>query len=124
MTTASRPHRPLRAWAFLAGAIVTEVTASLSLKGALEQPALYAVVVAGYVTAFVLLALVLRAGMALGVAYGIWGACGVALTALASFVVFGEPITPLMALGVVVVMAGVLCIELGSQAAHRRRDAA
>ncbi|KQO60033.1 DMT family transporter [Curtobacterium sp. Leaf261] len=107
-----------RGWLLLAGAILTEVTASLSLKGALDHPALYAVVVAGYGAAFVLLALVLRTGMALGVAYGIWGATGVALTAVGSLLVFREPITLLMGIGIAVVIAGVLCVELGAQAAH------
>jgi small multidrug resistance pump len=75
----------------LGAAIVTEVAGSLSLKGALEYPALYVVVVVGYLAAFVLLTLVLRAGMPVGVAYGIWGALGVALTALLSAVIFAEP---------------------------------
>ena len=65
-------------WLLLAGAILSEVTASLSLKGALDRPALYAVVLVGYAASFVALAMVLRRGMALGVAYGIWGALGVA----------------------------------------------
>lgn len=112
-----------RGWLLLAGAILTEVTASLSLKGALDHPALYAVVVLGYGAAFVLLALVLRTGMALGVAYGIWGATGVALTAVGSLLVFGEPITLLMGIGIAVVIAGVLCVELGAQAAHAVRTA-
>ena len=60
------------AWLLLLGAILAEVTATLSLRGALDQPALYAVVVLGYASSFGLLALVLRRGMALGVAYGIW----------------------------------------------------
>jgi small multidrug resistance pump len=101
-------------WLLLGGAIVTEVAGSLSLKGALEYPALYVVVVVGYLAAFVLLTLVLRAGMPVGVAYGIWGALGVALTALLSAVIFGEPLTPLMIAGMVLVIVGVLCVEIGS----------
>lgn len=111
-----------RRWLLLAGAIVSEVAGSLSLKGALEQPWLYAVVVTGYVGAFALLAQVLRAGMPLGVAYGIWGAAGVVLTAVMSLLVFGEPLTPLMCLGIAVVVAGVLCVELGSQRAAEQRS--
>ena len=57
-------------WLLLTGAILCEVTASLSLKGALDRPALYSVVLIGYVASFVLLAFVLRQGMGLGVAYG------------------------------------------------------
>lgn len=95
-------------------AIVLEVAGSLSLKGALDAPALYAVVATGYLGAFAFLALTLRAGLPLGVAYGIWGAAGVALTATLSALIFDEPLTPLMGLGIAVIIAGVLCVELGS----------
>ncbi len=110
----------MRGWLFLGCAIVLEVAGSLSLKGALSAPGWYAVVVTGYVGAFVLLWATLRTGMPLGVAYGIWGAAGVALTAVMSFFLFAEPVTPLMALGILAIMAGVLCVELGRQAAEKR----
>ncbi|WP_311254121.1 MULTISPECIES: SMR family transporter [Kocuria] len=70
------------AWFFLAGAVLPEVTATLSIKAALGQPALYAVVVLGYTGAFMCLTLVLRRGMPLGVTYGIWAAAGVLLVEL------------------------------------------
>ncbi|WP_455550553.1 SMR family transporter [Arthrobacter ulcerisalmonis] len=63
----------MKKWLLLAGAIVSEVTASLALQAAQDHPAWYVVVGVGYVAAFSLLGLVLRQGMALGVAYGIWG---------------------------------------------------
>ena len=108
---------PARRWLFLACAIALEVSGSLSLKGALETPVLYLVVVGGYLGSFVFLARTLRAGLPLGVAYGIWGAVGVAMTAVLSAWIFGEPLTGLMALGIAVIIAGVLCVELGSQRA-------
>ncbi|MFD6107966.1 SMR family transporter, partial [Nocardia salmonicida] len=77
-------------WLLLAAAILSEVAASLSLKGSETYPALYVVVVVGYVAAFVFLAAVLKRGLALGVAYGIWGASGVALTAVLSSLLFDE----------------------------------
>ncbi|MCU1437627.1 MAG: QacE family quaternary ammonium compound efflux transporter [Naasia sp.] len=107
----------MRRWLILACAIATEVTATLSLKAALETPAFYAVVVAGYLASFVFLAVVLRAGMPLGVAYGIWGATGVALTAVLSLLLFGEPISGMMGIGIVLVIAGVLLVEFGSHVA-------
>lgn len=110
----------MRGWLFLGCAILLEVAGSLSLKGALSAPGWYAVVVTGYVGAFVLLSATLRTGMPLGVAYGIWGAAGVALTAVMSFFLFAEPVTPLMTLGILAIMAGVLCVELGRQAAEKR----
>lgn len=114
-------RQSVKGWLLLVGAIFAEVAGSLSLKAALEAPALYLLVAIGYVGAFVFLSLVLRTGMALGVAYGIWGASGVALTALLSLVLFGEPLTVLMCVGIVVVIAGVLCVELGAQVGHKEK---
>ncbi len=102
-------------WFLLAGSVGSEVIASLSLKAALTHPALYAVVLLGYVSAFTFLTLVLKRGMALGVAYGIWGALGVAATAVLSAVLFDERLTAMMGVGIVLVIAGVLMVELGSQ---------
>jgi small multidrug resistance pump len=101
-------------WVLLGSAIVCEVTASLSLKRALDVPALYAVVAAGYVAAFVLLTLTLKHGLGIGVAYGIWAACGVALTAVASRILFDEPLTGLMLAGIALIIGGVLLVELGA----------
>jgi small multidrug resistance pump len=106
-------------WLLLAVAILCEVTASLSLKGALDNPALYVVVVVGYLASFTLLAVVLRRGMALGVAYGIWAALGVATTAAMSSLIFNEALTTLMGLGIILIIAGVLTVELGSHQAHK-----
>ncbi|MFB2580549.1 multidrug efflux SMR transporter [Herbiconiux sp. P15] len=107
----------MKKWFLLGAAILTEVSASLSLKAALDHPGWYVLVVAGYLAAFVLLALVLRAGMPLGVAYGVWGALGVALTAGFAALLFGETLTPVMLVGIAMVMAGVLAVEIGSQRA-------
>jgi len=101
-------------WLILAGAIIAEVAATLSLKGSQSHPVLYVVVAAGYAVAFACLTIVLKRGMALGVAYGIWGAGGVALTAILSWGVFGESLTPVMSVGIVLVIAGVLLVEIGS----------
>ncbi|GAA2390336.1 hypothetical protein GCM10010420_12580 [Streptomyces glaucosporus] len=68
-----------------------------------------------------MLSLVLRAGLALGVAYGVWAAGGVALTAVLATIVFGDPLNAVMGSGMALVIAGVLCVELGAQTAHARR---
>lgn len=107
----------MRTWLLLAGAIAFEVTGSLSLRAAVDDPTWYIVVVIGYVTAFALLAGVLRRGMPLGVAYGIWGATGVALTATLSSLIFGEPFTFLMTVGIALIIGGVLLVEVGSHRA-------
>jgi len=104
-------------WVFLAGAILSEVGATLSLRASITGRRLwYIPVTAGYVTAFALLSLTLREGVALGVAYGIWAAAGVALTAVLSKFVFKEPFTLIMAGGIALIVGGVLLVELG--AAH------
>ena len=113
-----------RAWAALALAIALEVSASLSLSAAQDAPLFFIVVVIGYVGSLGLLGVVLRAGMPVGVAYGIWGACGVMLTAVVAAVVFGDPLTPTMLAGIVLVIVVLLTVELGSQRARARREAA
>jgi small multidrug resistance pump len=68
----------VRKWVLLIAAIAVEVAATLSLRASQDHSAWLVVVVAGYVGSFILLTLVLRTGMPVGVAYGIWGACGTA----------------------------------------------
>ncbi|GAA4170728.1 multidrug efflux SMR transporter [Gryllotalpicola koreensis] len=103
----------MRRWLLLAGAIVSEVSGSLSLEGAIHHPWLYAVVAAGYLLSFWLFGQVLRAGMPVGVGYAIWGAIGVALTAVFSAVLFDEQLTMLTVIGMAVVIGGVVLINLG-----------
>ena len=102
------------AWLFLTVAIVTEVAATLSLKVASEGKNLWFIpVVVGYLIAFTTLALALNEGMPIGVAYGIWTACGVALTAILGRILFKDPLTWVMGLGVALIAGGVILIELG-----------
>jgi small multidrug resistance pump len=101
-------------WAALATAIVCEVSATLSLRPAVTgRPALFAIVIVGYLAAFGGLAVALAEGMTLGVAYGIWAATGVAATALLSKLIFQEPLTRLMVAGIGLIIGGVLLVELG-----------
>lgn len=102
------------AYLLLVTAILSEVTGTLALRVAARgRPGFYAAVLVGYVFAFALLAATLRHGMPLGVAYGIWAAAGVALTALASRVLFGEALTVRMVGGIALIAAGVLLVEAG-----------
>ena len=105
------------AWLFLILAIVLEVGAALSLRLATDGRKLfYIAVVVGYLGAFFFLTQVLALGLGIGVAYGIWAASGVALTAVASKFLVHEPFTWVMALGIALIIGGVLLVELG--AAH------
>jgi small multidrug resistance pump len=104
----------MRKWVLLSAAIATEVTGTLSLRASQDHSAWLAVVVVGYVSSFILMAAVLRAGMPVGVAYGIWGAIGTAVTAVAASVIFGEAFTWPLAAGIALIIAGVLLVEFGS----------
>lgn len=106
----------MTAWLFLASAILCEVTATLFLKKALDSPAAYAVVFVGYLASFVLLTRTLKAGLGIGLTYGVWAGCGVALTAVGSRLFFSEPLNGVMLVGIVLIIGGVLLVEFG--AAH------
>ena len=99
-------------WAFLCAAIIAEVTGTLAMRASQDHPAWLVLVAVGYVAAFAMLTKVLRAGMPVGVAYGMWTACGVALVAVAGRFLFSERLTPLMMAGIVLIMCGVLTIDL------------
>ncbi|MCT2058405.1 DMT family transporter [Dietzia cinnamea] len=99
----------------LVSAIVGEVTGTVSLRMATTGRKTWWVgVSAGYVFAFVMLSVALAQGLPLGVAYGIWAAAGVAITAVLSRIFFKEPLTWVMGLGIVLIVGGVLLIELGA----------
>ena len=70
-------------------------------------------VAGGYLLSFLCLQAALSRGMGLGFAYGVWTAVGIALTAIASKILFDEPLTPVMAGGLGLIAVGVLLLELG-----------
>lgn len=105
-------------WVFLIGAILAEAVATMSLRASdgMRKKKWIIAIAGGYIVSFVLLSFALDHGMALGVAYGIWAAVGIALTATLARAIFKEPLTRLMGLGIGFITAGVLLVELG--AAH------
>ncbi|QTH59736.1 QacE family quaternary ammonium compound efflux SMR transporter [Corynebacterium hindlerae] len=100
-----------KTYRYLGGAITCEVIATLSLEPALTHVAFWPIVVAGYVGAFFFLSRTLRAGMGLGVAYGLWSAIGVALTAIAATALFQDPLSPIAAFGVALIVVGVYLVQ-------------
>ncbi|MDF2507750.1 MAG: QacE family quaternary ammonium compound efflux transporter [Microbacterium sp.] len=103
----------MRKWIVLGGAIALEVTATLALRAAIDNAWWAILTVVGYAGAFAALAMLMRMGASIGVVYGIWAAAGVALTAVAASVLFGEPFTFLIGLGIAIVIAGVVLVETG-----------
>ena len=101
-------------WLALAGAILIEVFATLSLRASdgFRRKAWIIPVAIGYIASFYLMWVSLSLGMPVGIAYGVWTACGVALVAVIARVLFSEPLTRLMGLGIALIVAGVLTIEM------------
>ena len=104
-------------WVLLGVAIASEVSATMALRasGGLRRKRWVPAVVGGYLCAFTFLALALERGLSVGVAYGIWAACGVILTAVAARWLFAERLTPAMALGIALTAVGVVLVELGAR---------
>lgn len=102
-------------WVWLGSAICAEVTATLALRASVDHLAWVGLVVAGYAAAFVFLSATLRGGTGIGVAYGIWAAAGVCLTAVLAVIIFGDRLTTTTAIGIAVVIGGVLLVEFGSR---------
>jgi small multidrug resistance pump len=105
-------------WAALTGAVLFEVVATLALRASegFRKRIWIVPVAVGYLVSFYLLWLTLRLGMHVGIAYGVWTACGVALVAVAARVLFGEPLTLLMVGGIALIVVGVLTIEMAGAA--------
>lgn len=104
----------MKRYLLLTGAILAEVTGALSMQVAIDDPIWFVLVAVGYFGAFGLLVLVLRTGMPVGVVYGIWGASGVALTAVFAAILFGQALSLASVAGIVLIIAGVALVELGS----------
>lgn len=102
-------------WLLLVLAIVSEVTATLSLRASegLRRRRWIPVIVVGYLAAFSLLGTILAMGMPVGVAYGIWAAAGVAITAVMGRILFKDHFSAMMAAGVALIAVGVALIEFG-----------
>jgi len=101
-------------WLALAGAIGIEVVATLGLRASdgFRVKAWIVPVITGYLASFYLLWLTLRLGMPVGIAYGVWTACGVALVAVFARFLFDDPLTVRMGIGIGLIVAGVFTIEL------------
>ncbi|CAM2826109.1 DMT family transporter [Skermania piniformis] len=105
-------------WILLVCAIVCEVTATLALRYSDGLTRLLPVVITlvGYTTSFVLLSQVLVRGLAVGVAYAIWSAVGVAIVAIFGVLVLGEMLSWRQVAGLGLVIAGVVLLQSGVQA--------
>jgi small multidrug resistance pump len=104
-------------WLILGIAIVSEVIAISALKASDGFTRLLpsVIVVVGYGIAFYCLALVLRT-LPVGIVYAIWSGVGVALIALAGWLLFGQTLDLAAILGISLIVAGVIVLNVFSKA--------
>ncbi len=105
-------------WIYLLIAIVAEVIGTSALKPAegFTRAVPTAIVFAGYATAFLFLSLALRA-IPIGVAYAVWAGAGIALITAIGWIGFGQKLDGFALTGIGLIVAGVLVINLFSNAA-------
>lgn len=110
----------LKTYLFLTAAIVLETIATSSLKASHQFTRLWPslVVVSGYAGSYYCLSRVLE-HMSLGVAYAIWCALGIILVALIGYLVFGQKLDLPALLGLGLIVAGVVVINLFSKAVYQ-----
>jgi len=101
---------------FLAVAIVAEVIATSALKASEGFTRLLpsVVVVVGYAVAFYCLSCTLRT-MQVGVAYAVWSGVGIVLISGAGWVLYGQKLDTMALLGLSLIIAGVLIVNLLSK---------
>ena len=108
------------AYLYLLIAIVAEVIGTSALKASEGFTRLgpSAIVVVGYGLAFWLLSLTLRT-IPVGIAYATWSGLGIVLIAAVGWVAFGQKLDLWAMLGMALIVAGVLIMNLlSTSAAH------
>ncbi|MGV3654982.1 MAG: DMT family transporter [Noviherbaspirillum sp.] len=110
----------MNAYTALGIAIVAEVIATTTLKASdsFTRPLPSAVTVAGYAAAFYFLSIALRT-VPTGVAYAIWSGIGILLITLVSFLVYRQAIDLPGIVGMALIVAGVVVLQLFSKSAGR-----
>lgn len=105
-------------WIFLTVAIISEVAGTSALKSAEGFTRFWpsAIVVVGYASAFYFLSLTLKA-IPVGIAYAVWSGVGTALIALVAWVFMGQKLDVPAVVGILLIVAGVLVINVFSKSA-------
>lgn len=103
---------------YLGLAILSEVIGTSALKASNEftrlVPSLITLV--AFASAFYFLSLCLRT-IPVGIAYAIWSGIGIVLISLIALVLFGQRLDPPALIGMALIIAGVLVINLFSKSA-------
>lgn len=109
-------HAAIMTYILLAAAIVAEVIATSALARTDGFTRLLPSVLAilGYGLAFYLLSLVTRT-VPVGIVYAVWSGAGIVLVAMAGWLLFGQKLDLAAVIGLALIIAGVLIINLVSK---------
>ena len=104
-------------WLYLSIAIVAEViaTSALNATDGFTRLAPSLIVIVGYAIAFYFLSLTLRY-IPIGVTYAIWSGVGIILVSIAGVILYKQAVDAPMAIGITLIIAGVLVMNLYSKA--------
>ena len=96
-------------WLFLSSAILLEVAGTISMKlsEGFTRPIPSVLIFLFYITSFVALTFALEK-FDLGTAYTIWAGVGTALVAIIGFVYFGETMTAIKLISIILIVIGVI----------------
>jgi small multidrug resistance pump len=107
------------AYVFLIAAIGSEVFSTSLLKATEGFTRLWPTVacLVGYVVSFIALSQAVK-GVQVSVAYAIWSGLGTAAIVAIGAAFLGEPVTLIKVVGIGLIVAGVVTLNMGGAAAH------
>ena len=105
----------MSAYLTLAIAIVAEVIGTSAIKASegFTRPVPSVIVVAGYGAAFYFMSLTVRT-MPIGIVYAVWSGVGIVLISAIGWVAYGQALDPPALMGLCLIVAGVLVVNLSS----------
>lgn len=95
----------------LAGLLETGWALGLKYSDGFARPLPSLATLIGAVASFWLLALAMKS-LPVGTAYAVWVGIGAIGTAIAAVVLFGEPVTALRAIGILLILGGIIALKL------------
>lgn len=106
-------------WILLAFAIVIEVTGTNCIKASegFTKPIPTAIAIIAFVCSLYLLSIISKT-LPIGIVYAVWSGIGIVLTSTIGYFIFGQKLALSDFIGIGLILAGVLVINLFSSATH------
>jgi small multidrug resistance pump len=101
-------------WLFLAIVLEVSATVLMKLSSGLTRTAPTVGMFALYGLSFIPMTIALKE-MEIGAVYAIWSAVGTALVAVLGVLIFHEPASVLKVIAIVLIIAGVVCLDLSTR---------